>query len=331
MRPAPSPLVDRLATSPVLAAYDLWTFQLAGGETLRCSGTSIALMIPGTCWAANSGSLNYSASQTWTFALGPVFRRSRVKCEIGVEAQPLEVTIGAGPNDLIGPSPVETPPGGGSPGGSGLTWQQAIYARLFDGCAVELDRFFPGPGGPTDTSIGCIVWFYGLIAQISWGRSGIRMTVNSPLGLLAQQQMPRRIYGANCTHVFGSPMCGYDRSAGTSAAGTATGIGAQAVTAQAGSTQFSILTGFTPNPSTAYDEGTIIGTSGANNGFTRTIQYMASAAANLYSPFVYPVATGDGFSLLPGCDHTASTCQNTFNNLARFGGFPAIPPPEAVI
>lgn len=315
MRPAPTALVTWLATSRQLTAYDLWTFQLAGGEVLRYSGTAIALAIPGTCWAANSGSLNYSASQTWSFALGPVFQRGRVRCKIGVEAQPLEVTIGAGPADLIGT----------------LTWQQAIQARLFDGCTVELDRFFPGPTGPTDASIGAIVWFYGLVAQIGWGRTGIRMTVNSPLGLLAQTQMPRRIYGANCTHVFGAPMCGYDRTNGKNAAGAATGIGAQAVAAQAGSTPFAVLTGFTPSPATCYDEGTIIATSGANSGFTRTIQDMSGGTANLYSPFVYPVATGDGFILLPGCDHTVSTCRNTFNNLARFGGMPYIPPPEAVV
>jgi hypothetical protein len=315
VRPAPAALVSWLASSRLLTAYDLWTFQLAGGEVLRYSGASVALVIPGTCWAANSGSLNYSATATWTFALGPVFQRGRVTCKIGVEAQPLSVTIGAGPGDLIGT----------------LTWQQAIYARLFDGAVVELDRFFPGPGGPGDTSIGCIVWFYGLVGRIAWGRTGIQMTINSPLGQLANLQMPRRIYGANCTHVFGSPMCGYNRTAGTNAAGTATGLGAVTVTAAAGSTQLAVATGFSPTPSTAYDEGTMIGTSGANSGFTRTIQYLAGGTANLTAPFVYPVAVGDGFTLLPGCDHTAATCQNTFNNLARFGGMPYIPPPEAVV
>lgn len=28
--------------------------------------------------------------------------------------------------------------------------------------------------------------------------------------------------------------------------------------------------------------------------------------------------------LLPGCDHTAQTCKNIFNNIQNFGGFPAI-------
>lgn len=315
MRPAPTALVNWLATSRQLTAYDLWTFRLAGGEEFRFSGASLALVVPGTCWASNSGSLNYSASATWTFALGPVFRRGRVKCKVGVEPQPLDVSIGAGPSDLIGT----------------LTWQEAIYGRLFDGATVELDRFFPGPGGPSDPSIGCIVWFYGLMGRITWGRTGIQMTVNSPLAMLANTQMPRRIYGANCTHVFGGAMCGYNRTAGQNALGASTGIGAQAVTAQSGSTQIAVLTGFAPSPPTAYDEGTIIGTSGLNNGLSRTIKFMASGTANLASPFVHPVAAGDGFSLLPGCDHTLATCNGTFQNIGRFGGFPYIPPPEAVI
>ena len=44
-----------------------------------------------------------------------------------------------------------------------------------------------------------------------------------------------------------------------------------------------------------------------------------------------PVTVGDGFELLPGCDHTLATCQGTFNNLSRFGGFPYIPPPELAV
>ncbi|MGH7053677.1 MAG: DUF2163 domain-containing protein [Stellaceae bacterium] len=315
MRPAPAALVNWLATSRQLTAFDLWTFRLQGGEVLRFSGASIALQVPGTCWAANSGSLNYSASQTWAFALGPVFRRGRARCQLGVDPQSLDVEIGAGPQDRIG----------------SLTWQQAIFNLLLDGATVELDRFFPGPGGPTDTSVGCIVWFYGVVGKITWGRTGIQMTVNSPLAMLANTQMPLRLYGANCTHVFGGAMCGYNRTAGQNALGAATGIGAEAVTAGAGSSQIAVLTGFSPNPATAYDEGTITGTSGQNSGFTRTIKVLSGGTATLVSPFIFPVATGDGFTLLPGCDHTIGTCQSAFNNLGRFGGFPYIPPPEAVI
>jgi uncharacterized phage protein (TIGR02218 family) len=317
MRPAPTALINWLATSRQLTAYDLWTFQLAGGETLRFSGASLALVVPGTCWASTSGSLNYSASATWIFALGPVFQRGRVKCNVGVEPQPLDVAIGAGPSDLIGT----------------LTWQEAIYARLFDGATVELDRFFPGPGGPGDTSIGCIVWFYGLMGKITWGRTGIQMTVNTPLGALANIQMPRRIYGANCTHVFGGAMCAYNRTTGASQgnypAGSGSGPAAFVATAQAGTTPTVIVGGLS---NLSYIEGTIIGLAGANAGLTRTIKNIdLSGNITLGAPFVYPIALGDTFTALPGCDHTSATCQNVFQNLNRFGGFPYIPPPEAVI
>lgn len=321
MRPAPATLVTWLETARQLTAYDLWTFQLQGGEILRYSGASLALVVPGTCWASNSGSLNYSTSATWTFALGPVFQRGRVKCRIGVEAQPLDVEIGAGPGDLIGT----------------LSWQEAVYARLFDGATVELDRFFPGPGGPTDTSIGALVWFYGTIGKIAWGRTGISMTVNTPLAQLSNTMMPRRIFGANCTHVFGAPMCGYNRTTGASLgnppASSGSGPGGFTFAAGAGSTQLNIATNYGGATPQAYAEGTVTGVTGRNAGLTRTIKTIGGAnqSIGLLSPFIYPVAQGDQFTMLPGCDHTVTTCQSVFNNLNRFGGFPYIPPPEAII
>jgi hypothetical protein len=47
--------------------------------------------------------------------------------------------------------------------------------------------------------------------------------------------------------------------------------------------------------------------------------------------FLSPVAIGDTFQLLPGCDHTLATCQNIFNNLDHHGGFEFIPTPENAV
>ena len=55
------------------------------------------------------------------------------------------------------------------------------------------------------------MWFYGRVAETDVGRSKIEMKVKSLLNLLAQQQMPRRLYQAACTHVFGDPMCTFNR------------------------------------------------------------------------------------------------------------------------
>ena len=188
---------------------------------------------------------------------------------------------------------------------------------------------------PPGTVIGTINWFYGRVADVDIGRSKIIMKVKSLLDLLTVQ-MPRRLYQAGCTFVFGDSMCGYNRVSGIAADGTITGIGQQTITAQAGSTQNAIFTTFVPSPTTAYDQGTIIGVTGANAGYMRTIGSLFGGVIYFLKPWAFPVVSGvDTFHLLPGCDHTLNTCTNTFKNNnsdgSRYGGFPFIPPPETAI
>ncbi len=95
--------------------------------------------------------------------------------------------------------------------------------------------------------------------------------------------------------------------------------------------QNSLVTGFVPDPTTLYDNGTIIGVSGLNTGFHRTIGGMHGGTAFFLKPWIFPVAIGDQFRLLPGCDHTVATCDGVFNNIIHYGGFPFIPPPETAI
>jgi uncharacterized phage protein (TIGR02218 family) len=120
--------------------------------------------------------------------------------------------------------------------------------------------------------------------------------------------------------VFGDAMCGFDR---TSLAAI--------VAALSGSTQAAIVTSLAPSPPTLYDQGTILGLTGANAGQTRTIATLSGGAVALLQPFLYPVAIGHTFRLLPGCDHTVATCNGVFNNLAHYGGMPYIPPPETAV
>ena len=104
------------------------------------------------------------------------------------------------------------------------------------------------------------------------------------------------------------------------------------MTAAAGSNQGDIVC--TAAVSTVYIEGTITGLAGANAGYSRTVANAGVITANqigLFKAWLFPVAIGDTFTVLPGCDHTTTTCNGTFNNLARFGGFPYIPPPEFAV
>jgi uncharacterized phage protein (TIGR02218 family) len=309
MRPV-TPALDALLQNwtPLsdIKMADLYTWSLAGGEVFYFAEWQTALAAP----------LPNTTGPLVTFARGPRFKRSKVREEVGVTVGELEVEVYACACDLLGT----------------LTWQQALHAGLFDGAYCELDRAYmqrPNTASPY-TVAGTVERFYGPVGDVTFGRTKCVIHVKSQLDKLTIQ-MPKRLFQAPCGWVFGGPGCGYDRTGGNNALGAATGLGAVAVTALAGSAPAQIATGFTPSPSTAYDQGSIIGTSGQNNGLTRTLRQLVGGVAYLFEPWIYPVATGDGFRLLPGCDHTLPTCQNTFDNIARYGGFPYVPPPESAI
>ncbi len=272
---------------------DLYTFTLATGEVLRLSGAETAI----DCAAWAPGSVN---SGGCAFALGPKFARTKTKTDIGVEVSELDIEIYAGAADLIGT----------------LTWQQAIRMGIFDGATLELDRAFMAPYGNVQ---GTTILFYGHTGEISCGRTKIEMKAVDMKDLL-NIQMPRRLYQAACNHVFGDAMCGFNRSS----------LGAT-FACIAGTVQSAVAGPIAPSPSTLFDQGTITGLTGANAGYTRQSTNVISGTVYMLKPWLFPVAIGDEFTLLPGCDHTVATCQGVFNNLANFGGFPYIPPPEDAV
>jgi hypothetical protein len=314
MRPCSAALAAYLATHDTVVMADLYTFALSSGEVLRYSGWTTRLSLPERAFPV--GSLNHGAATIIEFALGPRFGRSKVTTRLGIEPTELDVEVFAGEGDLVGMFP----------------FAEAVRVGLFDGASVELDRFFapagPDVSGALDAGLGAIVWFYGRVAECDVGRGSVTMKVKSLMNLLAIQQMPRRLYQASCGHVFGDAMCGYDRAAGKNAAGVATGNGAATITAANGTTQALISAGGAV--ASVYNQGTITGATGANAGYRRTIANLGDGTQiRLFKPFLFPIAIGDTFTVLPGCDHTTSACQNLFDNLARYGGFPYIPPPES--
>ena len=305
MRPCSAALVAYLAANHTVIVTDLYAFALADGTVLRYSGWTTPLSIPGTAFP--SGSLNYNATTYTNFALGPRFGRSKVTTRIGVAPTELDIEVLAGSGDPVG----------------AFSFAEAVRVGQLDGATLELDRLFAPPqteAAQLDTSLGAVVWFYGRIAETDVGRSTIAIKVKSLMNLLAIQQMPRRLYQAACGHVFGDAMCGFDRS-----------TRAATISALSGSSQAAIVTSLAPSPATLYDQGTITGLTGGNAGQTRTVVTLASGMVGLLKPFLSPVAVGDTFRLLPGCDHTVATCNSLFNNLARYGGMPYIPPPETAV
>ena len=76
-----------------------------------------------------------------------------------------------------------------------------------------------------------------------------------------------------------------------------------------------------------YAQGTITFSSGPNTGATANVKNADAGALYLSYPLPNPPSAGDAFTVYQGCDHTQATCQNKFNNLSNFRGFPYVPPP----
>jgi len=287
MKRASAALVALLAGSEQFIMADLYTFTLAGtlagGSVLRYSAAPTAVSANGH-----------------TYALGPKFERSKTKVVVGTQVDELDVRVYPEPTDLIG----------------ALPFLEAAWQGQLDGALLQLDRaFMPAYG---DTTPGTVVLFAGRISDIDCSRTGIDIRCRSHLELL-NIQMPRRLWQASCTHIFGGPMCQFDRAS--------LGLTFSAAT---GATQTVITNA--PSSATPFALGTITGVTGANTGYSRTIAAFASGATvTVKLAFLFPVAPGDQFELLPGCDRTTATCANIFNNAVNFGGFPYMPTPETAV
>ena len=251
--------------------------------------------------------LRYSAAPTalfangYTFALGPKFERSQTKIVIGTQVDELEVRIYTEPTDLIG----------------GLPFLPAAWQGELDGALLQLERAFMATYG--DTSPGTVVLFAGRISDNDCTRTGIDVKCRSHLELL-NIQMPRRLWQSSCTHTLGDAMCQFDRSnlQATFSAGP-------------GSSEAQIATSVSPTRPNLYIQGTVIGVTGANAGSSRTVANMSGGWVYIRLAFLSPILPGDQFQLLPGCDHTLSTCTSLFNNVIHYGGFPYIPTPETAV
>jgi len=226
----------------------------------------------------------------------------KYKASIGLEVDQQQITVSALSTDAI--------PGGAS-------FLQALRDGSFDGATIERDRVFFSDhiGG---TVIGAVTLFKGRLGQIQQiGRTSAKLTVNSDL-ILLDHDMPRNIYQPTCLHTLYDSGCALSRSS-FSTNGT---VGA-------GSTASVIIwSGASAN----YAQGTMTFTSGDNDGVSTTI---GSANPGTSLALIYPLeavpAPGDTFTVAFGCDHTPATCQNKFNNLVNFRGFPFVPPPQMAI
>jgi len=264
---------------------DLWTVTLNGGAVVRWSGAQIPISFNGNTWA-----------------LGPAIDRGKISTKRGVEVSTVDMTLIAGPADLINGTPL-------------LAF---IRASGFDGARVRLDRaYLPSWSAPV---VGLVNKFQGRVTSIkAISRAEATVTISADLVLL-NVGASTDYFQAPCLNSLYDGACTLAKSAYTT-----TGAITGAPTTTAFNTGLAATDGY-------YTQGQITFTSGANAGITRTVKayVQASGAISLVLPLPAAPAAGDAFAIAAGCDLTMATCQGRFSNLIHFRGQPFTPPPETI-
>jgi uncharacterized phage protein (TIGR02218 family) len=228
---------------------------------------------------------------------GPFFERSKVKFQVGVAVDELDITVKAGPADLL----------------DGTPWFSALRAGALDGAEAQLDRAFMSTFG--DTSAGLVTLFFGRVVEVDPGRTLATIKVNTHLELL-NLQWPWRLFQPGCSRTLYDAGCTLAKSSfGSDCHVTAGGTANTVHTDYSGATGLASL-------------GTLTFTSGMLAGKSFSIRAQTGGVIDILRTLPVQPAIGDALTVYQGCDKTQATCLAKFNNLQHFEGEPFVPVPE---
>lgn len=176
-----------------------------------------------------------------------------------------------------------------------------------------------------DTTQDRIVLISGFIGEVKLGRKQFEAEVRSLTQRTAQY------VGKAC-----SPLC---RVKNLGDAECSVGLGpftfSGAVSVAIGKSQFRTNSaGIVGKPFGYFAYGTLTWTSGLNSGKAvevRTHDTSSPMTLTLAEALAFPPQVGDTFSVVAGCDRTASSCRTKFGNIVNFRGEPFIPGADFVL
>lgn len=136
-----------------------------------------------------------------------------------------------------------------------------------------------------------------------------KLKVPSAFSLALENEIPSRRWQGPCNHLLYDSGCGVNRATFSESV-TVSGFSGLEVTLGA-------LTWTT-------DEGNGGEAINDRTGERRTIASHALTVLTLKLPFT-DLLVGDTLTVYQGCDHSAATCLNKFDNLDNYGGFNLVP------
>jgi len=307
-----SPALIALLSTGQFVPWDLYTFTLVTGETIRLCAGDFDVLYGGNTFSARGPFIdqqNTKATGHWKAGL------DIDTWQIAIMPRPFDLVTRAANPDKIGTQP----------------WLAAVRGGALDGAAVRVDRAYWSqlPTFPTWTA----PWaspliptevltqlFVGRVAAVDIKDTRAILQVNSLMEVLTGP-MPRNLYQSGCPHTLFDAGCQLV-AASFAVNGTVAGVTSNGV--------------FASNLSQTDDYfslGRLVWLTGNNAGFSRLVRSYAqsSGAITLIAPMPFAVQVGDTFTVYPGCDKQLTTCTNKFSNAANFGGVPYTPVPETAI
>ena len=171
--------------------------------------------------------------------------------------------------------------------------------------------------------------FVGMVANVEYiGMTKAVIVVQDMLYLL-NLQLPRMILQASCSNVLFDAKCTLRASAFTRTDSIGTVTNAYTFEPTTNLSTISAAGTFT--------QGTLTFTSGKNNGlcyFVRLWTPGAPDSIQLDVAPIFPLNSGDTFTITEGCDKTYASClnlQGSTDSLLNYSGQPTVPVPETAL
>lgn len=228
---------------------------------------------------------------------GPIIKRTQIKVSSAISVDKLTITMHCTAKDKIG----------------GTSIIAVAHNGGFEGARVQLRRaFFKGR-----TLVGVVELFRGYAEVKQGGGMTLQLEVKSVVQKL-NAEWPQTRYYPLCPYSVYSEACGVSVNKYRKRV-TITHVPAHntvRINAEA--------------PDAYYDAGGIEWLSGPLVGQSTQILRTTNGMISFMSPSEAQPRVGDEAYIYPGCDKTAQTCKNKFNNFSRNRSTPFVPRKETI-
>jgi hypothetical protein len=304
----PASLIAFLQANPNCYRADLFAINLPNGDNLFVTSGQWDISVP-------------AGTPGWTGALG-FFRAT----QYGLWSRGA-ITSEAGTSCTANTMALTCVPNGATYPGTPLGIQNAALNHLFDGATVTVYTVYMPIGQYGNVSAGVETKFIGTVTKIpGLSRLKVDFECADPMFLL-NMKVPSRLYQSNCGWSFADANCTLDATKYTVSFAVGNGV-----------TQRTLPSGTLTQPNGYFTQGVVKCVTGANAGLSQTVKAFAGSVITVTVPWLLPVAPGDTFSVIKGCDKTPSTCAATTradgtaepaDYRVRFGGTPLVPAPSS--